>query len=358
MARDKTTLGNQIDNSDLVRYPNGRIKDNPGDGTGTPVDERVYGDIHENNAFLLRRYGINYNNLPDNTVNGYQFVDGMRALPSKNDRLLTIGSFNSSTLSVDVKVSFLENNEVFLARASLNYTSSFTTIRGSDNATKAISVSGNFLNDEYVYLINTPSNILIIRAITFANLQATAAQLGFLRAATQSQENAGTINTAATSPLTNLVAFIRRVNGADSSTYLASASQNGLLSAAQFQTLTSIGQAVPRNIGSISGINPRNNTVNSPLVVSGNIISATARNITAFSQRYSVVLFRPMDNNNYLVRISIQDNAVTENGSGVNTTIRPPIFRISSQSLVNIIIGEASPNQPQNLTLHLETIQL
>ena len=83
MARDKATETN-IDGSDIVNYPNKRIKDNTGAGNGTPVNEKVYGDIHEFFAKLMRDAGINYSGQPDNVTNGYQLVDALYAFANKN----------------------------------------------------------------------------------------------------------------------------------------------------------------------------------------------------------------------------------------------------------------------------------
>ena len=46
MARNKALQPN-IDGSDLTNYPDKRIRNNDGSGNGTPVNEQVYGDIHE-----------------------------------------------------------------------------------------------------------------------------------------------------------------------------------------------------------------------------------------------------------------------------------------------------------------------
>ena len=55
-----------VDNSDLVNYPDGRIKDNDGTGNGTGVNRSVYGDLHANISKLMRLYSITPNNVPDN----------------------------------------------------------------------------------------------------------------------------------------------------------------------------------------------------------------------------------------------------------------------------------------------------
>lgn len=58
-------------------YPYARIKDNPGDGTGTPVNELVYGDIHQFFERLMVKAGIVANGLPDNNYSGFQLEDAL-----------------------------------------------------------------------------------------------------------------------------------------------------------------------------------------------------------------------------------------------------------------------------------------
>lgn len=349
MARDKSTLGNQIDNSTPALYPNGRIKDNPGDGSGTPVDERVYGDIHENNAFLLRRYDIIYNNLPDNTTNGYQFVEGMRALPSKNDMLLTIGQFNATTFSAAVKIGLLEENEVILCRAGLNSAAGFTSIRGNDNATVAVSFPESFLSGEYLYLIRTSTNVLLIRLITAANLNTATANLNFLKAATQAQETGGTITTAATTPGRNRVTFERRVNGDDSDTFLATDSQNGIYPSEHFTIVENLGASPIRNTGFISGLDVNGST---SVSFGGDITAASV--VISGGSRITCTMNNAMADTNYVVDTSIQSlsaNPVDD------VQIASPVFRPISTTQFLWVIQETG-SVVQNLRIHFQVRQL
>ena len=225
--RDKSLLAN-IDNSDLVNYPKGRIKNNTGSGNGTPVNEIVYGDLHEMKDKLMRRYGIEYNNLPDNEENGYQSIQALQALPSKNDFLLTLGT-SDGKLAVSLKLSKLEANESFILKASIDKTTE-TTIIGSDSVVKSVTFVGDFKANEYVRMISTPSTIILVRLVDAVNLDTAINELLFLKKATQTEENAGEIDNRATTPQTNKIAFSRRVNGPDSSDFLATTTQNGLLS--------------------------------------------------------------------------------------------------------------------------------
>lgn len=156
MARNKVNAPNiQAPSGD---YPNGRIRDNDGTNNGTPVNEFIYGDIHENIAKLMRRYSISYNNLPDNESNGYQFIEALRALPSKNDKLFSASGASVNVL-IPVKVSNLEVNEIFVAIAQTSSQGKTTALGTLDNSTKPLNVIGNFASGDYVLFVNTSSNI-------------------------------------------------------------------------------------------------------------------------------------------------------------------------------------------------------
>lgn len=65
-------------------YPYGKIKDNPGNGTGTPVNEVVYGDFHQFFAKMMAEAGITYNNFPDNAADGFQYFLALLKNINKN----------------------------------------------------------------------------------------------------------------------------------------------------------------------------------------------------------------------------------------------------------------------------------
>lgn len=243
MARDKGTLSN-IDNSNPADYPNARIKNNTGGGDGTPVNEFVYGDMHEMLAKLMRLYDIPYNGLPDNETNGYQLVSALEALASKNDYVLNMSSA-SDILRIPVKLGKLRENESIVLKATINKGVE-TSIRGTlDNVTKTVTFLGDFKINEYVRLINTPTSVVLVRLIDSFNLQSAVSDLGFLVGASQTEEDAGTISNKATTPLRNKTTFAKRVNGSQSGNYLAKPSsdpspRNGLMTPAQAEALLNI----------------------------------------------------------------------------------------------------------------------
>lgn len=53
-------------------YPWGRIKDNPGDNTGSPVNEQSLGDMHQFFEQLMKDGNLTPNDLPENEYSGFQ----------------------------------------------------------------------------------------------------------------------------------------------------------------------------------------------------------------------------------------------------------------------------------------------
>jgi hypothetical protein len=150
-------------------FPNGRIRNNTGTGNGTPVNEQVYGDIHTNKDKLLDLYGIDANGLPDNETNGYQYIDALRALASKNDFILPLTN-NAGVLSVPIKLGFMVENEQVICKAGFDLGVQ-TEIKGLDASTFSFTSNGSFKTNEYVRLIKTSSGIqLVILADYIPNL--------------------------------------------------------------------------------------------------------------------------------------------------------------------------------------------
>ena len=246
-----------VDNSDLVNFPDGRIKDNDGSGNGTGINERTNGDIHQTISRLMRKYGIIPNNLPDNVTNGFQIVEAIQALASKNDFVLALTDVGG-VLSVPIKFSFMDENESVICKSGINLASQ-TQIKGSDATTFNVTYVGSFKNNEYVRVIKTASGVTIVRLADAVSLDAMVAELNFLKKANQTEENAGAIDTVATTPLSNKTTFLKRVNGVDSDDYLAKPTgdpdeRNGLLSKEDKATIDSfVSKEV--NYGTFTGTN-------------------------------------------------------------------------------------------------------
>ena len=129
--------------------------------------------------------------MPDNETNGFQIVDAMKALPTKNDFVLAL-SLNTGVLSVPIKLGFMEDGEQIVCKAAFDLGSE-TQIKGSDNVTFAFTPNGSFKTNEYVRLIKTGSGVDIIRLVDNVSLNTMVGDLSYLKKASQAQENAGAI---------------------------------------------------------------------------------------------------------------------------------------------------------------------
>jgi hypothetical protein len=339
---------NVVADNNSFDYPTGRIKDNNGTSNGTGVNERVYGDLHQTIAKLMRLYAITPNGLPDNETNGFQIVDALKSLASKNDYIYPLSSV-SGVLSVDIKFANMQNGEFIVCRASVDKTTE-TQIKGIGATTFTIAYSGSFKANEYVRVIKTSGGVSIVRLADWNSLSAMATDLGFLKKASQSEENAGSIDTVATTPLTNLVAFTRRVIGLDSGDFLATTGNNGLYSSAHFDIVAGLGASPVKNYGTVT-FDPAGST--GSLAVSGDIASATAT-IIGLTSVITVTVDNAMDDTNFLVETFVQgQSANIENDGGFFTIVFKPTGTTTFQLTTRDYQGGA-----QSLKVHLRVVQL
>ena len=335
-----------VDNSDLFNYPDGRIKNNDGTGNGTPVNEKVKGDIHSTISKLMRLYAIIPNGLPDNETNGFQIIDALSALASKNDFIYPLTT-NGTVLNVGIKLSSMKDNEFIVCLAGFNK-STETQITGIGAGSFTIAYSGSFKTNEYVRVIKTSGGVAIIRLSDALSLDAMVSDLLYLKKASQTEENAETIDTKATTPLTNLTSFISRVIGADSGNYLATAIRNGLYPKEHFAIVA--GLVAPKNIGWFSGLNVG---ATGTLPVSGQITNAvlTSSGPDSF---ITCTMAVAMSNTNYYVRSFVQGEGASLD---IDNDITQVIFKPISTTQFQISVREISSN-PQSLKIHLEVVQL
>jgi len=354
MARNKATLQN-IDKSSPANYPNGRIKDNTGSGDGTPVNEFVYGDIHEFFAKLMREGGLTYNDLPDNESQGYQLVEALKAFANKNSYVYPITSVGGM-LNIPLKLGILKENETLICKASVNKNSE-TRIKGTiDNNTKDVIYVGDFKADEYVRLINTGPRIILVRVFDWTNINEVVQAFDFLKAATYAQEKNGTLDTVATNPKTNALVFVERVNGAESSNSLAIAgTRNGLLSKEDKEKIDNLGDPNVKNVGFFSGYNVAvvsDNNKNYP--TGGNIIQATKISQIDKMDRIRVFFENPMPDTDYFLRMSVQSQG-TEPRS--DNDISQILWKPTSINYAELYIEETN-SSTQNLKIFIEAVLL
>lgn len=342
-----------VDNSDLTNYPDARIKDNDGSGNGTGVNRSVYGDLHSNISRLMRLYEIVPTGLPDNETNGYQIIEALSALASKNDYIYPLTTNGTDTLSVGIKLSLMKDNEFLICLASANKTTE-TLIKGTGPTSMAVTYSGNFKANEYVRVIKTALGVSIVRVADWNSLNAMVGELLYLKKASQSEENAGTIDTVATTPLVNKVTYTLRTIGADSVNYLATALRNGLYPKEHFSIVAGIGASPVKNVGWFSGLDISvGGTINYP--VGGNITAAQSFVLSGQTneQFILVTMQNAMTNTNYYVRSFNESQGDIRNDNDINGVVFKPISTTQFQ-----ISMKESANSFQNLKIHLEVVQL
>lgn len=61
-------------------FPYARLKDDSGSDDGTPVDEEVYGDMHQFFEKLMAEADVTHNELPDNAYSGFQLFEALHKL--------------------------------------------------------------------------------------------------------------------------------------------------------------------------------------------------------------------------------------------------------------------------------------
>jgi len=343
-----------VDNSDLVNYPDGRVRDNDGTNNGTPVNRSVYGDLHSNISKLMRLYAITPSGLPDNETNGYQLIEALRGLASKNDFIYPL-STNGTILNVDIKFSQMLDNEYIVCLAAFNKASE-TQIKGIGAGTFAITYSGNFKTNEYVRVIKTSGGVSIIRVADALSFDAMAADALYLKKASQAEENAGAIDTKATTPLVNLVAFTRRVIGLDSGSFLAKPTgdpdeRNGLLSKEDKLIIDNIGSSKTKNIGWVSGIDPGGTPGSLP--TSGGGVTATIAATGGTNESTITVSGLPvaMAGTAYYVKLYPESQGIV----GQDDDITGVVFRPLTNTSFSFTLGSTT-NTTQSLKFYFETV--
>lgn len=352
MARTKLNA-QHIDNSNPTLYLQGRVKDNTGAGDGTPVNEFVYGDFHQTFAKLMALAKITYNNLPDNEQNGYQLIEAIKALASKNDYIIPLTSAGG-VLNMPVKISTLQAGESFIVKSAVDKAEE-TTVKGTlDNTTKAATFFGSFKSGDYVRVISRENSIEFVRLVDSQNLSVVNTELKFLKAATQAIEDTGESEEAATTPKSNKSVFAKRVNGDQSADYLATEQKNGLLSKEDKAILNNIGNSRIRNIGSFSGVDVHGSATGTSYVTAGDVASAVIVEKTGGGEVVEVTFKNAMENQEFKLDISVQSQSASME---VDNDIAVIVWKPMSTTKARIYIEE-SKGGVQNLKIHIDVIQL
>ena len=359
MAIDKATQPN-LDNSDLVNFPNARIKDNDGTGDGTAVNRAIYSDIHEFFAKLMRMAAIAYTGLPDSTGNGYQLVQAAIALAGKNDFItplntinIPVGGIATDVISVPLALSTLQINEALVCQAAFTLTDQ-TQIKGSESALQNVTFGGNFKTGDYIRFIKTNTGVTLIRLADDLNLDVLVTELNYLKATTFSDESAGITQTEATTPYTNQLVFAQRVIGSMSNIFLASATRNGLLSAAQWSIINNIPANPIKNVGWISGVDPGLGTIGLPgYAVHGDISSAILQSTGGGHLAQILVTFNNAMPGNYFVRYMVENIGTITSA----TDLFIGVFQVVNSTSFIFAIAE-NTNGSQTLKIHFEVVAI
>ena len=357
MARNKGSQTNKNNSQPLV-YLNGRIQDDDGSGNGTPVNESVYGDIHQFFAKLMSLAGLIYNEIPENELTGYQLIDAARALATKNDYILDLVDttpVDADRILIPLKLGKLTPGEFFICKATVDKVGQ-TKLIGSDNVVRTAVFDGDFLTGEYVRVENTSTTILVKRLVEFSNLQTIALELAFLQAATTAESLDGLINTKAETPLTSALTFVERVVGSLSDQSLASLIRNGLYPKEHFAIVESLDSSAmrygtfdPEDVGSTT-------PVGTVVASTGNFVSAVINdndNNGFGGESYTLTLDTPMTNTNYSLDISVESLG----SETVDNNIQGLVWQKISPSQFKVFIQENTGSSVQSLRVHITVRQ-
>mgnify|MGYP003683475919 CR=1 FL=1 len=356
MARDKGTLTN-IDKSDLANYPNGRIRNNSGVGDGTPVDEFVYGDIHEFFAKCMRLNGMSFTGIPDNEATGYQYLEAVIALASKNDYLLSLSGSTADALTVPLKLNLVKVGEAFICIAALDRTTETEIIGSLDLSPSNYAVTfkgGDFKSGDYLLVIKTNSGVDIVRMTSATNFETIAEEYGYLLAASQAEEDAGAISTKGTTPLTNFTTFVKRVNGdPESDPYIVTQTHNGLMSKEDKIKLDGLGDDGNANqYGTVLVGDVDAGSVGLNYPVTGDIQAAQLTERTSKGNVITITLTNAMSSSDYMVRQLVQSLGTIQ----FDNDLKAYIFKIISASQFQVYYEEDA-SVIQNIKVHYEIIQ-
>lgn len=93
-------------------YPYGKIRDNPGNNTGTPINEQVYGDFHQFFERLMDKQqggplaDVVPNGLPDNDYTGFQLFEALENVVNRligKDQLSFVISGGGAAIATGIK---------------------------------------------------------------------------------------------------------------------------------------------------------------------------------------------------------------------------------------------------------------
>lgn len=149
---------------DLVKFPNSTILNETDTNDGTPVVREIYGDFITNiYAFLVDR-GIIPNEIEDNEVNGYQFLDALKLNVNKlNDVHRVLGVIDQNTFSIDIDFSLISNSYPIFVKCpeDVYITNRNRYITDSKGISKNVKINKNInAGDELLLIISDEINVI------------------------------------------------------------------------------------------------------------------------------------------------------------------------------------------------------
>ena len=141
-------------------YPFGNIKNDTGANDGTPVDVNTYADFHQFFESLMFSAGITPNNLPDNTVNGFQLIQALEAfIRSRNATETSQGVLEVATQAETTAQSL---NTKIITPAKLKQFKDFEFTFATDTTSSNWTAVGGTLTYNSVQVELSPCHLLYV----------------------------------------------------------------------------------------------------------------------------------------------------------------------------------------------------
>ena len=146
---------------DLVKFPNSTILNETDTNDGTPVVREIYGDFITNiYAFLVDR-GIIPNEIEDNEVNGYQFLDALKLNVNKlNDVRRVLEKVSKNVYRIDIDFNIISDRYPIFVKSPENillieYFNKIIYLEDSKGVRKIINFNKQvFSGDELLFIIS------------------------------------------------------------------------------------------------------------------------------------------------------------------------------------------------------------
>lgn len=146
-------------------FPNGRVKDNPGDNTGTPVNEYTLGDIWQFFAKLMREASLTPNGLPESEYSGQQYYQALRIASQRYRSYVAV--ITQTSTSAPVTSAIIDNTLGGTIAWSRNSAGDYTgTLGGAFLAGKTVLIAPGFSDVStmgFISFVNSNINQVSLR---------------------------------------------------------------------------------------------------------------------------------------------------------------------------------------------------